>query len=103
DVHNTKKKDTETITMTRATITNMKKALDFVKQNGPIQKTDPNAVKKRKSLPTKSNNKITSNSSKTKKPEIEVEFDFKSEEFQKILNAKSSHDEHTNRMVEYEY
>ncbi|CAL8072045.1 unnamed protein product [Orchesella dallaii] len=88
-----------TLTMSRAKVTSMQKALAFVKQNGPLSKADPNAVanKKRKleadggsqSSQKPGPSKKRSNS---KNAQIEVEFDFDSEDFKKILNAKSAHD-----------
>jgi hypothetical protein len=103
NVHDTRKQEAEPVSMNRETIRNMKKALDFVKLNGAIQKTNPNALK-RKAHSLGSN---TSNSSKVSKKSskggIEVEFDFKSEEFQKVLNAKSAHEEHTSELAQEEY
>jgi len=104
------------IVMTRETLMNMHKALSFVKKSGPIEKKDPNAVvKKRKfsveleidgpdppskssvlgsmseqssSNPGRAPNKYNSASSSKS---ANGSLDMNSEEFQRILNAKSAH------------
>ncbi|ODN02781.1 Protein MCM10 [Orchesella cincta] len=100
----------ETLTMSRAKVTSMQKALAFVKQNGPLSKADPNAVanKKRKlgrdgASPSSQQSGPSKKRSNTKATDIEVEFDFDSDDFKKILNAKSAHDDELDAIQHEEY
>ncbi|OXA58463.1 protein MCM10 homolog [Folsomia candida] len=121
NLHDTRRKEAEPISMTRETLRNMKKALDLVKSKGPIQRKDPNGgIQKRKSLPSGlkindnsssisasgsggSSSSKTSASGSSSRGGLEVEFDFESDEFKNILNAKSVYDEHTTDLVQAEY
>jgi minichromosome maintenance protein 10 len=107
DPLHTRKEEQEPVGMTRKTLMNMKKALDFVKSNGPIRKEDPNAIKKKASSHSDSKDKagktvkgLAKGNSKTK---VEVEFDFESEDFKEILNAKSAHEDTVNDLKQEEY
>ena len=121
------------LVMSRETMQNMKKALNFVKKNGPIEKKDPNSTapaKKRKldAVDSADQNKPCSSGSLTKKSnssdsnsenlvekvkaggsgngsksKIEIEIDMSSDEFKQLLNAKSSHADFLEETQEGEY
>lgn len=95
------------LVMNREKVKSMQKALNFVKAHGPITKSNPNDVtgRKRKAssqqdLPTSSKKSSRSNAKNCK---IDVEFDFESDEFKKILTAKSAHDEELDDIQKDEY
>ena len=107
----------QSIGMNRQVLDSMKKALNYVRSKGTIPKANPNALpgnKKRKLVdsdqpgPSGSPSAPPSDQSDASKPKrakanIEVEFDFESDEFKKILNAKSKHESLLEEVQQDEY
>ncbi|CAG7824360.1 unnamed protein product [Allacma fusca] len=102
----------ETIGMNREMLDRMKKALNYVRKNGPITKANDSSKKRKlEGSPgsSQSSSQMTSkalkgNSSKTVgKPKIDVVFDFDSDEYKKILNAKSKHETLLEEVQQEEY
>jgi minichromosome maintenance protein 10 len=104
----------EAVGMNRAMLDRMQKALNYVRKNGPIAKAETSAKKRKlEDTPSPSGSKSAPhvisegrkvNTSKSSgKGKVEVIFDFESDEYKKILNAKSKHESLLEEVQQEEY